>query len=537
MSEKVKSLHKFLFPFRWRLNENSEYKKESLNKVVALLDKSFWKKFTYQPLIDNNYNTYNEASYFYEYVRDVLNLGSDQNMVNGYQFDYAGVNPNSKYIIHIKDDKPLTLSLTLDDIYLNLYENGVGILSFHLINEEIHDFNQILKVNEYGRRVYPQFLGSEFPFTDSTKFNFLAEKIVLENVAHSKGVNIEEDFSYYDILPNILDNLFVLPSHIQSILGEHFGTDTKNCNCAITPILDDRMFVLSFIIDSKKIRALGQFDEKNNEYVYTTSSEWYRYLFVDDSAPSCTSKTLLKQQLERHTNDRWIGSINKDIDEENDLHYTGQLFGLCRYSFVVLVGDGWYPRNIVSKHFSFMYFQIVQLCLLQRAYIIHFGGEVARISNQLTLNPDHTDKIKRQISRLYLNYIKFVNRIYFREVTPQEQGIELYNKMQSVMRIREDVDDLDKEIQELNTYVETYSQSRLSSVATWFLPVTLLAGIMGMNTIDKFAEAKERGFNLKNPDWEFTALIGFTIVIVIWTIVIFAKQFRIIQKLSRWNKK
>lgn len=535
MSNEIKSLHKFLFPFRWKLND--KYNTISaLDEVVNLINKPFWRKFKYEPVIDDMYNTYNESSYFYEYVRDVLNLGSNQNMVNGYQFVYSGVNENSTYNIHIKSKTSIQLSLKLDEIYLNLYENGVGIISFHLINTEIEDFNLILKINEYGRRIYPQFLGHNYPFTSDTKDNFLADKIVLKNISHENGIQIEEDFSYYDVMSNLKNNTFILPAHIQNLLGQNFGTNSNLSKCTISPILDDRMYVLSYLIDSKKIKDLSNFDKEKNQYDYSSSSEWYRYLFVDDSSPSCTSQTLMNEQLLKHTNDRWIGSTDINYSKHRELHYIGQLFGLSRYSFVMIVGDSYFNKNIVSKHFSYIYFQIAQLCLLQRAYIINFGGEVAKISNQLTHNSENINKSKKQISSLYLNYIKFVNRIYFREISPQEQGIELYNKLQNVMRIKEDVDDLDKEIQELNTYVETYSQGQLSDVAAWFLPVTLLAGVLGMNTIENFQTAYERGFSLTNIDWQFSILMLFTIIIIFWTLFVFTKQFNIIKNIKIWIK-
>ncbi len=108
--------------------------------------------------------------------------------------------------------------------------------------------------------------------------------------------------------------------------------------------------------------------------------------------------------------------------------------------------------------------------MLQRATIVVFSGEVARISDKLSNDFSKLYNEKTNISRLYLWYIKFVNRIYFREVTPQEQGIELYTKLQDQMRIGRDVEDLGKELGELNEFVETIQQGQLTLIAGRFVP-------------------------------------------------------------------
>ena len=49
-------------------------------------------------------------------------------------------------------------------------------------------------------------------------------------------------------------------------------------------------------------------------------------------------------------------------------------------------------------------------------------------------------------------YLVFINRIFFKEVTAQDQGIEIYDMIQKNMRINEDVFAIDKQIEELHNY-------------------------------------------------------------------------------------
>ena len=78
----------------------------------------------------------------------------------------------------------------------------------------------------------------------------------------------------------------------------------------------------------------------------------------------------------------------------------------------------------------------------------------------------------------------FLNRIYFREVTSQIQGIELYTMFQEAMNLEKEVKDLDNEIQELFEYQNMQEQRRLNKIASLFLPITLITSFLGMNTFD-----------------------------------------------------
>ena len=60
----------------------------------------------------------------------------------------------------------------------------------------------------------------------------------------------------------------------------------------------------------------------------------------------------------------------------------------------------------------------------------------------------------------------------------------MYVKFQEAMNLEKKVKDLDNEIQELFEYENLQEQQRLNKIATLFLPITLITGILGMNTFD-----------------------------------------------------
>ena len=116
--------------------------------------------------------------------------------------------------------------------------------------------------------------------------------------------------------------------------------------------------------------------------------------------------------------------------------------------------------------------------------------------------------ISKRISSLYKEYIHFVNQIYFREVTAQDQGIELYDMLQKNLKMEDYVKDLDGEIGELHQYVSLMDDrdrnkkaTLLNNLATLFLPVSVITGFWGMNEV--CSVVKVSGFG-----WQLVTLIA-----------------------------
>jgi Mg2+ and Co2+ transporter CorA len=176
--------------------------------------------------------------------------------------------------------------------------------------------------------------------------------------------------------------------------------------------------------------------------------------------------------LNEHTYERWTDY--------------NTLFGISRYSFITISENNDYTRNdLLLPHLKNMYFQMIRLCLAQRASILRFSSEVTILSS---LN-EKTSRITDNISTLTKAYLQFVNKMYFREVTAQEQGIEIYDKIQEFMRIERDVKDLNREIDELHQYARLLQDmkkrkqmNRIQIFGVILIVPALIAGIFGMNT-------------------------------------------------------
>lgn len=494
------SHHIFTFPFQWdhlpkgnTLGDVSFSNRTKLDFVEETLQTTEkWKASPFEITedIQDQYHTFNEYNYFHGYVRDALAISLNESHTTKRFSYHLQESANASYIIELKGrDQPYTL--LIKEIILTIYDVGVGYLAFFLENYESDNPIDILQINDFGRRIYPQFLAfkqqdasGNFSRVDAPKYSFLADRILLTGV-FEKGIG--EDFSYYDEVKSLNGEPFRLPSYIQALLGNQFVVGTRESkqqlqrdSILLSPLFDDRMFAQCYyFLPPSEMEALRVYQ---NDYAYIESDFWYSYVFVDPSLkPACQSRKMKPALLATHTYDRWI-------DNKNDMGISeGQLFGVSRYSFMTVVDRCFFTEQIMINHHRYLYFQMVALALTQRAAILRFSAEVANISEQIK-GKVNAKRVKNAIQEVHQAYLYFTNKIYFREITPQEQGIELYDLLRKSMEIDTDLKALQQEIAELHQYAvlleneESNKQAeRLTWVATFFLPPALVAGAFGFS--------------------------------------------------------
>lgn len=477
MEENVISSHIFIFPFRWDLiNEDSCLdisidKRLDVDEFISFLSKDEWQEDEcVKKLININesdstsdYNTY---SYFYENVRSAIWGKSDlvENKVTyksrfkniiyfaGWKsikkrkeqivrcFNYRNIDNNSKYIIKIFNQER-EYELKIVNIKLKVYDTGIATLSYFLENYDNNDENDILKINDFGRRIYPQFKP-----TNDAKRSFLANKLILK----LQGKQIEEDFETNNT------SLIQISNTIMKLLGEKFICRKNKLNqlCKkgesgifIKPVIDDRMFVICYYNDDLKSYKII------NDSNFLDDDFWYQLVFVDNSGPTCKNANMKKEFLLNSTYARWSGD--------------GTLFGISRYSFVILCDEKWFSKNILFNHINTLYYEMILIALVQRASILRFSDEISTIANT------KSKSLYYNIKKLQEYYIRFINTLYFKEVTAQEQGIELYDKILDFMRIEKEIKRLDENIDEIQRYQTLQASEKLNE----FIRVLTIGGL------------------------------------------------------------
>jgi hypothetical protein len=458
-----------MFPFRFdfikeEIEDKHEYYKNNSfdervkidNDFYKLLKKDNWEYRKFE--IENNYN-YNEFVYFHDFVKDSLYNIAECFTENATSWLFNKKFENTSFKFSVKETKYYPFKeyeFEIKTISLRIFDTGIGILSFDFENKKYSNKDDILKINEFGRRIYPQFLGKNKSIKDVKKA-FLADNvsIIIDDI------KFEEDFNESNLTDVKIGN------HILSLLGKNtFTQNKKDVNkYLIQQIIDDRMFVISWYGNNGFANSLKNYNYEKNNF-------WYEYVFVDGNGKTVQSKRMQEEFIKKATYDRWMDY--------------GTLFGISRYSFVCLSKNQDYTRNVLPlPHMKTMYFQIFTIILALRATILRFADEVTAISDI----EKNDEEIEARVRNLYKNYLRFKNKIYFREVTAQDQGIELYEKALEILKIEKEINDLEQEINSLHTYANMITEkkanekmNKLTEIGSIFLPATLIAGIFGMNT-------------------------------------------------------
>ena len=471
--KKIISYHNFMFPFRFDKivkkieDRHSFYRDNSFDHRVKIdkklkksLEKSGWE---YQKFEVKNSLDYNEITYFHDFVKD--SLFNTQEFIEGATSYYFEKKLETDATFELKIKNRELYRLTLEGINLRLFDTGVGILSFEVENYDYSKIDDILKINDYGRRVYPEFVTDDFS-TEQTKEAFLPESI--------KVNGIEENFtnSYKKIK---------LAKYIVEILGDTFTDNkSKENKYFLQPIIDDRMFLLSWYGNDTFVSSTQESIE---------NEDWYKYVFVDGNDLTVQDDEMQQELIKKATYKRWKNY--------------GTFFGITRYSFVCLSQNSNFTRDVLPlPHIKTMYFQMLSLLLAQRASLLRFSDEITAISDVRGNNSPSVENI----SILYKNYLRFVNKLYFKEITAQDQGIELYDKAIDILNIKRDIEDLRQEISSLNGYAfleqereEKEEMNKLTKLGTYLVPPTLVAGFLGMNVF---------GNRLESNSWIIGSIIA-----------------------------
>ncbi|MCO5232211.1 MAG: CorA family divalent cation transporter [Chitinophagales bacterium] len=484
------SHHHFMFPFRWDIlpanfreddiKENISFDRRTNLESESIPDEfGKWKRKQFafrneEGKFEHKY--YNEFTYYHEYVSKAIYDFSypwkhSQGVLKYFEYD---IKENSTYKINIIEDKGNRFSLTLqvDGISLHLYNTGVGVLSFNLSNvlESQNNADAILQINEFGRRIYPQFMTENGNL--NCKYSFMPDTIEL----NIEDTPIVEDYAWYDN-----DNIYLtsqipyqLPKHITTLFPSNFIFELNGVlsseKILLTKITDDRMFFFSWYGNNEITKKIADDFSPKGEI----TDDWlYAYIFGDKEKKSSIANPFMqKKQLEDHTYTRWIGLKT--------------IYGINRDSFVCLSDTEGFPR----VHMQTIYYNLLVLCLVQRASILKFTAEVANLADLAKVEKDK--QVVANIKEIYKNYIEFINKIHFREISPQIQGIELYNLIQKHNNTEVEIKDLDNEIGELHQYVSLIQDSerneeaaKLNKLAIFFLPFTVVFGILGANFLEQ----------------------------------------------------
>lgn len=466
------SIHTFMWSFRWSAKEKNGNDVLNLFSECLLKDIA-WKETGFKL---SNQQHYNEYVYYHSYVRDTLFANRDnKNVIRYFNYGLNGEETFEFEVITKKNDNGDVLNkelfnLAIKGISLHLFFTGIGILTFQLENNDHTTIEEIQLINDFGRRTYPQYLGNgskdHEKGVEATKRAFLPTYIKVSYCTD------EETFEAYDKFESVgLHEVVQPPAYIKALFRNDFVFSEKvnpdKNKITITHLTDDRMFTLCWYPDpglSNELKTIS-----NQKYSYLTAKKWYELIFCDSNQNlTCQNDAMLQEHIQKYTYERWVNY--------------GTLYGITRDCLFCLTDGEKFARNVILPHMQSIYYQMSVLCLAQRASIQKFSYDLGNIKHTALDSQTKIDSLELQ-----KQYLRFNNKLYFKEVTDQIQGIEIYQLMQKAMNIENVANQLDREIEELHNLLNMEESLQLSKdantltkIATYAVPASLAMALFAL---------------------------------------------------------
>jgi len=245
---------------------------------------------------------------------------------------------------------------------------------------------------------------------------------------------------------------------------------------------DDRAPVMSFVgfIDQPTLRNVD-------------CGNWVRLCFA--STPGTDKLPYQREFLagfeKRFCYDRFWYRSGESIESPSRIMNCGDAF-----SWAGSAKDTGYfmdDRNGALATFRHIYVPMGMIAHFHRAALLAASAQLSAL-----IEVDNADRYKKQLQELYHRFIEFTQVFWFDEISPQEQGRELFAVWRRELRTQELFDEVRQELRDMTDLQHTQLQIDQVQEATWLseiaLPfvvvtvaaslVSMLAAFLGMNTLD-----------------------------------------------------
>ncbi|MDR3259719.1 MAG: hypothetical protein LBT51_08960 [Fusobacteriaceae bacterium] len=462
----VYSYHTFLLPFRWEdLNMDKFVKKLNISdngwsEILWNKEKNFFDADCDRRI------EYNEYQYFHENVRNAIYGNENNDIVRNFAFRYKYFTDNGVPISFvIKKEKEWTLKVNA--IRLKLYNTGVGILIYELENYNYKDIEDVLKINEYGRRIAIPYVSV---FNNSC--SLIADVIEITGIAKCEFSNEIAKFTDKNVNYNFISPI------ITEILGKNFTFKDENNKIKCHVIGDDRMFVCCLFDNDSFCQDLTIWDSTNKKYAWEmdciekthwNQSKLYEFVFIDGDGISCIDRNMRLELLKKALYTRF-SEYNPETPKDRTNY--GTITAVTHHSFVCVPT---YSGEIAT--FLTMRIQMAIIVLTQRASIISLAHRASKLSQKFQNNEKILDKQIPKIQKLQEEYVAFQNQLLFFEITAQEQGVELYKLFQESLYVPNEEDKLKQQLSNLHEIANLYGERKSNTMMS---RLAIIGGVLAL---------------------------------------------------------
>lgn len=521
----VYSYHTFILPFVW---EGTQAHRHTMEEFAGCFrENPNWvctdmpDEYDIRPLGDNKdvMLLYKEYQYFHPFVRKAI-YGFGENIVANFSFMPDKMPVKGHYYI-TKGNR--TYDLILSGVKLKIFNTGIALFIMECENRGVdadgnpqNDLESVKDINDYGRRI-------SLPFIPASEddYSACADRLCVE----VEGMfRFEDDYRAFIRQTNEGGALSSTPmcGLIKNILGygslRRFTSKRSNeeqGKLYIYPALDDRMVVCCLVNDSVVTQDMLAFD--GEKYAYETdevlSESLYELMFVDHSGGcSCPTPQIRLDLVDSHLYKRWFGKGQN-----------ATLYGIVTHGLMMLSDS---PPDHLVDSFLTQYIQMTCLALAQRATLIHFQREASILSADIEKTGRSINRATiLQLMNLQERCVAYKSQLYFTELTPQEQGVELYDMLREVMFIERESQSLDNHMESLSSAAETNLDFGFNKIAVIFTWISCILAVM-QNVICFFTvENAKEGFVYVKGGIS-TTIISLTLLSTLVTLVVILCRYR-----------
>jgi len=156
----------------------------------------------------------------------------------------------------------------------------------------------------------------------------------------------------------------------------------------------------------------------------------------------------INEWLEKDSLGRWIG--------------LGNYFGYCGYANAYL-GFGYFFNNVIApSHVPYIYGRMLTLALFYQATLRHYNRRINHAMKQLS-----EDRKTTEFQRLRREFIRFTNSYWFRKVSCQLQGIEIFNLQTQALGLEAEYSLMKDEMERAYEYSTTLRSEELNKKVLW----------------------------------------------------------------------
>jgi hypothetical protein len=436
-----------------------------------------WKEKTDAQTVDGKLQEYQAQAYFHPFVRRFL-------------FD-----PNRAKRFQRKDVKALTIdldsllteafsiTLTVSRCELALFQPDIGILLLETEHRQPLALQKAQLLIDALRRLYPPYFTS---FSQDKPEVWQAghcpvKVTLLDGAGNAIGApgsfreDAPEKFSTYldAMLKKGGEPAYPLAAHWQTLLKEFDFAGDGNTPYLALQLGDDRAPIMTWL-------AL-------DDPCAIDPGNWVRTCFADEPGNSRTPYAgKFLQNFERDfCYDRYWYA-----DDENESSPSRILNCGYAFSFVGCAMDGFFTNNALFN-FRHIYVEMGLIAHFQKASLLAASRRLSQLVGRD--EADITMPDQNEVRAFYDQFVEFTQNFWFDEISPQEQGRELFQMWREHLRIPELYDEVRQELKDLVDYTEMRATGELNEKVRFFGVVgiciaflSLLSSIFGMNKPEDF---------------------------------------------------